>query len=200
MTNTKAGDSIWRPLVLTALVGMLVSPVLASPGGAVQPPRVNADAATIADFNKRVHDYLELHKKVDGAIKEPSKDDRPEMFVEHQIAFAKLMQKERPDAKPGDIFTKPMRNIVRKLLASVFRGPGGRQIKKSILDEYTGNIRLVVNTQYPEGAPVSTMPPQILEGLPKLPDGLEFRFIGPRLILLDSHARLIVDVVEHVFP
>ena len=200
MTNAKAGDSIWRHLVLAALVGMLVSPVLASSGGAAQSPRVNADAATIADFNERVKAYLALHKKVDGAIKEPSKDDRPEMFVQHQIAFAKLMQKERPDAKPGDIFTKPMRNIVRRLLASVFRGPGGRQIKKSILDEYTGNIALVVNTQYPEGAPVSTMPPQILEGLPRLPDGLEFRFVGQRLILLDSHARLIVDVVDKVFP
>lgn len=200
MTNTEVGDRIRRRLVLAVLVGTLVSPVLASSGSGGQPPRVNADAATIADFNKRVEAYVALHKKVDGAIKEPSKDDRPEMFVEHQIAFAKLMQKERPDAKPGDIFTKPMRHIIRRLLASVFRGPGGRQIKKSILDEYTGNIRLVVNTQYPEGAPVSTMPPQILEGLPKLPDGLEFRFIGSRLILLDSHARLIVDVVEHVFP
>jgi hypothetical protein len=40
----------------------------------------------------------------------------------------------------------------------------------------------------------------VLKGLPKLPDGLEYRFIGERLILLDAHARLIVDVVTKVFP
>jgi hypothetical protein len=57
-----------------------------------------------------------------------------------------------------------------------------------------------VNAQYPEGAPFSTMPLQVLQGLPKLPEGLEYRFIGDRLILLDAHARLIVDVVSRVVP
>ena len=123
-----------------------------------------------------------------------------EDFIEHERAFAKLMQKARPYAKAGDIFTKPMRNIVRRLLAGVFRGPNGREIKKSILDEDTTNVPLRVNTQYPEGAPFSTVPPQILQGLPNLPDGLEYRFIGRRLILLDAHARLIVDIMDHVFP
>ncbi len=187
-----------RPLL--AMLGIFAAVVSAAAGYDAQPPRVNADAATLADFTKRLNAYAKLHKKVDSALKEPSRDDRPEDFIEHERAFAKLMQKERPYAKPGDIFTKPMRNIVRRLLAGVFRGPGGRQIKKSILDEYTANIPLRVNTQYPEGAPFSTVPPQILQGLPKLPEGLEYRFIGPRLILLDAHARMIVDIVERVFP
>jgi hypothetical protein len=165
-----------------------------------KPPRVNADAATLADFTKRVNAYAELHKKVDSALKEPSREDRPEDFIEHERAFARLMQKERPYANPGDIFTKPMRNIVRRLLAGVFRGPAGREIKKSILDENTTRVPLRVNTQYSEGAPFSTVPPQILQGLPKLPEGLEYRFIGRRLILLDAHARLIVDIMDRVFP
>lgn len=188
-----------RPLLATMLVVIAVV-VPAAAGRDSQPPRVNADAATLADFTQRVNAYAELHKKVDSMLKEPSREGRPENFIEHERAFARLMQKERPYAKPGDIFTKPMRNIVRRLLAGVFRGPEGRQIKKSILDEYTANVLLRVNTQYPEGAPFSTVPPQILQGLPKLPDGLEYRFIGPRLILLDAHARLIVDIVNRVFP
>ena len=91
--------------------------------------------------------------------------------------------------------------IVRRLLASVFRGPGGRQIKRSILDEYTGSVPLQINSEYPENMPFSSVPPQILEGLPKLPAAaLAYRFVGERLILLDPHGRLIVDVVERVFP
>ena len=188
-----------RPL----LAGMLVvfaTAVSAASAHDSQPPRVNADAAALADFTERVNAYAELHKKVDSALKEPSRDGRPEDFIEHERAFARLMQKERPYANPGDIFTKPMRNIVRRLLAGVFRGPDGRLIKKSILDEYTANVPLRVNTQYPEDAPFSTVPPQILQGLPKLPEGLEYRFIGSRLILLDAHARLIVDIVQRVIP
>ena len=167
------------------------------PGQAVA---VNADAAVISDFMKRVEAYAALHRKVDSGLQEPPRDGRPENFIMHEQAFAKAIQRERPAAAPGDIFTKPMRNIVRRLLASVFRGPAGRDIKKSILDEETSHISLRVNMQYPEGAPLSTMPLQILKGLPKLPDGLEYRFIGQRLILLDAHARLIVDVVDRVFP
>jgi hypothetical protein len=200
MTTTNIRYRVSRRPLLPAMLAVFAVVATAAAGYEAQPPRVNADAATLADFTKRVNAYAELHKKVDNDLKEPSRDSRPEDFIEHERAFARLMQKERPYAQPGDIFTKPMRNIIRRLLAGVFRGPKGREIKKSILDEYTANVPLRVNTQYPENSPFSTVPPQILQGLPKLPDGLEYRFIGRRLILLDGHARLIVDIVERVFP
>ena len=165
-----------------------------------QETKVNPDAAAIADFMKRVNDYAALHQKVESMLTEPSRDGRPEAVVEHQRAFAKLMQKERQNAKPGDIVTKPMRNVVRRLLASVFRGPDGREIKRSILDTYTGNMLLQVNSTYPDNAAYSTVPLPILQGLPTLPDALEYRFVGPRLILIDPHGRLVVDIVENVFP
>jgi hypothetical protein len=166
----------------------------------VQSQHVNPDAATIADFNKRIEAYSALHNKVDASLPEPSADGRPEAVVEHQRAFAKLMQQERPNAQPGDIMTKPMRNVVRRLLAGVFRGPNGREIKHSILDEHTGNFALRVNQPYPDNMPFSTVPLAILEGLPKLPDALDYRFVGDRLILLDQHGRLVVDIMEKAFP
>jgi hypothetical protein len=189
----------FRPL-LAALLVVSATVLSAMPGPNPQ-GAVNKDAATIADFMKRVDAYVALHEKVEGMLTEPSRDGRPEAVVEHQHAFAKLIRKERPYAKPGDIITKPMRNIVRRLLASVFRGPGGRQIKRSILDEYTGSVPLQINSEYPENMPFSSVPPQILGGLPKLPAAaLAYRFVGERLILLDPHGRLVVDVVERVFP
>jgi len=167
---------------------------------APQQPAVNPDAATIADFQKRVEAYVALHNKVDATLPEPSADGRPEAVVEHQRAFAKMMQQERSHAQAGDILTKPMRNVVRRLLASVFRGPNGRDIKHSILDEYTGNFALRVNQSYPDNMPFSSVPLPILEGLPKLPEALSYRFVGQRLILLDPHGRLVVDIMEKAFP
>jgi hypothetical protein len=172
---------------------------LTSARDAQQPP-VNPDAATIADFNKRVDAYVVLHNKVDAMLPEPAADGRPEAVVEHQRAFAKLIQQERSHAQPGDILTKPMRNVVRRLLASVFRGPNGREVKHSILDEHTENIALRVNQPYPDSMPFSNVPLPILEGLPKLPDALAYRFVGQRLILLDQHGRLVVDIMEKAFP
>jgi hypothetical protein len=198
MTNARRR---FGPLpLLVAMVVVAACVVSTAPASSPQQPRVNADAATIADFMKRVDHYAELHEKVESMLQEPSGDGRPEDVVEHQRAFAKLMQKEREYAKPGDIVTKPMRNVVRRLLASVFRGPEGRQIKHSILDENTGNVPVQINSHYPENAPFSSVPPQVLQGLPKLPNVLAYRFIGRRMILLDPHGRLIVDVVDRVFP
>lgn len=124
--------------LLAAMLMVLASVVPAAAERNPQTVRVNADAATLADFAKRVEAYAALHRKVDGALKEPSREGSPEDFRDHERAFAKLMQKERPYAKQGDILTKPMRNVVRRLLVGVFRGPEGRQIKNSILDEFAG--------------------------------------------------------------
>jgi hypothetical protein len=151
-------------------------------------------------YKQRVDAYVALHKKVESMLQEPSLDGRPEAVVEHQREFAKLMQKERPNAKAGDIVTKPMRNVIRRLLASVFRGPDGREVKRSILDTYTGNVILRVNWPYPDNAAYSSVPLAILQGLPPLPDALQYRFVGERLILLDPHARLVADIVEKAFP
>ena len=189
-----------RRLLPIVVVLAVAATAWAARASAFQQPAVNADAVALVDFTKRVDAYVALHHKVDATLQEPPRDGRPETFIEHERAFAAAIQKERPYAKPGDVFTKEMRNIVRRLLAGVFRGPDGRAIKKSVMDVDTAHIPLRVNMQYPEGAPFSTVPLQVLQGLPKLPEGMEYRFIGDRLILLDGHARLIVDVVTRVFP
>jgi len=183
--------------VLAVLAAVCVT---AAASDAKPQSRVNADATAIADFTKRVNDYADFEKKLDATIGEPASSSRPEAFLEHQRVLAKAIQKARANARPGDLCPKPMRDVIRRLIASVFRGPGGNQTRKSILDENPGNMVLKVNSEYPDTAPFATVPPQILQGLPRLPNVLEYRFIGKRLILIDSHARIVADIVERVFP
>lgn len=161
---------------------------------------MNADAETMAEFTRRVHEYVALHKKLEATLPNLPKEATPQQIDEHQRGLGKLIQEARTGAKPGDLFTPDMRRIVRKLLATVFHGPGGQQVKRSILDEYTEGARLQVNMRYPDTVPLSTVPPQVLANLPTLPEDLEYRFVGDRLILLDSHAHIIADYVEKVFP
>ncbi len=199
MNTTHRRSLLLRAWPAVLILAVSIGPVLSAQENQEQ-PAVNSDAAALADFQKRVAAYAVLHNKVESMLQEPSRDGRPEAVVEHQREFAKLMQKERPYAKPGDLVTKPMRNVVRRLLASVFRGPDGREIKRSVLDTYTGNVVLRVNWPYPDNAAYSSVPLPILQGLPPLPDALQYRFVGEKLILLDPHARLVVDVVDKVFP
>ena len=54
--------------------------------------------------------------------------------------------------------------------------------------------------EYPEKIALATVPPLLLERLQRLPDGVEYRFMGRDLILRDSFSNLIVDVVPEAVP
>ncbi|PYR78038.1 MAG: hypothetical protein DMF86_07060 [Acidobacteria bacterium] len=154
-------------------------------------PGVNPDAQVIVDFNKRINAYVELHKKLEATLPTLPKEATPQQIDVHERALAKLVQAARADAKPGDLFSPGMQVIVRRILGQVFRGPDGRQIKNSILDESGERavVKLTINGRYPDEVPISTVPPQVLLSLPKLPD-----------ILLDVHAHTIADFIDNAFP
>ena len=61
-------------------------------------------------------------------------------------------------------------------------------------------MKLAVNARYPDQVPLSTMPPDVLENLPKLPKEVEYRFVGEHLILLDPDAHIVVDLMPRALP
>jgi hypothetical protein len=112
----------------------------------------------------------------------------------------RLMQDARKTAKQGDLFTPAMQRLVRNLLRPVFSGPDARQLRAEILDnEYKGDVKVAVNARYPDEVPISTVPPQVLAQLPKLPEELEYRFVRTNMILFDPHAHIIADFVPQAF-
>lgn len=162
--------------------------------------RVNPNAQSMASLVARIDEYMALHRKLESTLPALNKDATPEEIDSHQRALHKLTREARRNARPGDIFTKDSRALIRRLMAGVFGGPGGAQLKASIMEENPGRMRLSVNDRYPDTVPLSTVPPQVLEGLPPLPEDLEYRFIGRTLILFDVHAHMIVDLVENAIP
>ena len=122
------------------------------------------------------------------------------MIEKHQRSLEALLKKARASAKRGDLFDPATEKMIRRALAQVFSGPEGARLKATIMDEIPTKVKLAVNTRYPDDVPVSTMPPQVLAMLPKLPEELEYRFIGARLILVDVHAHTIADYIENALP
>ncbi len=105
--------------------------------------------------------------------------------------------------KPGEIFTAAAQPVIRRLLTTVFGGPDGKQLKASIMDENVVNpvqLKVRVNARYPDSVPLTSIPPQVLQTLPKLTEDLEYRFVGDWLILLDTHAHIIADYIEDALP
>jgi hypothetical protein len=172
-------------------------PRIGAPGGQTL---VNEEAQSLASLQTRIKEYLELHNKLEGTLPPLPNDATPTQIDTHQRALARLVQDARRDAKPGDLFTKDSRGVIRGLMLRVFSGREGAKLKASVMDENPGRLRLTINSRYPDEVPLSTVPPQVLAGLPKLPEELEFRFIGRTLILLDVHAHIIVDLIDNIIP
>lgn len=161
---------------------------------------VNADAKALEGFMDRVNAYVEVHRKLEDTLPKLSKNSTPEEIDKHQRSLAQMIQNARRDAKQGDIFIPESQAVITRLLGQVFGGPDGPALKASIMDENPGIPTLKVNERYPDAVPLSTVPPQVLQGLPKLPEEMEFRFVGNSLILMDVHAHIIADFIPNALP
>ena len=179
------------------------SPSSAPPTERLVGPLTQADADALATMNAKVRDYLALRTQIEASLPKLGKDATPQQIDLSQREFEQKMRAARATAKQGDIFTPEAVPVIRRLLASIFGGPEGKELKKSVNDENTQSptaLKLTVNSRYPDSVPLATIPPQVLQTLPKLSEDLEYRFIGDWLILLDTHAHLIADFVDNALP
>ena len=203
--------------VLVVVVAMFVAGCAASDNGTRGPqgatdakgapavqgasgPQNAGETQALEEFGKRIDTYLSLHKRVEATLPGRPKETTPQVIDKHQRALALLIQKERATAKRGDIISPDAERVMKSVLARIFGGPDGRQLKASIMDENPGPVKIAVNGRYPDEVPLSTVPPQVLASLPKLPEEIEYRFVGDRLVLLDVHAHVIIDYLDNVFP
>jgi hypothetical protein len=179
------------------------SPASAPATERVVGPLTPADAQALATMIDRLNQYVDLRTKIERSMPKLPKEATPQQIDKNQRAMERLVREARATAKTGDIFTSEARPIIQRLLASVFGGPDGKKLKASIMDENQAApsaVKLTVNGRYPDTVPLATVPPQVLQTLPKLTEDLEYRFIGDSLILLDVRAHIIVDFIEDVVP
>jgi hypothetical protein len=160
--------------------------------------RVNPQAEAIAHFSERVTAYLALQKKVEAKLPSQKETNDPERIKAHVTSLANGIRAARADAKPGDIFNGAAEQF-RQIIREDARHRSVRDASAA-MQEVPRNIRPRVNADYPETAALATVPPLILKRLQRLPDGLEYRFMGRDLILRDTRANLIVDVLREAVP
>ena len=191
------GDKPAAPPATTA------SPAQAPPTERVVGPLSESDARALATMNDRIRDYIDLHNRLEKSLPRLPDNATPEQIDRVQRQFEQLVRRERASAKAGDIFTPEARPVIKRLLAAVFAGPEGKQLKSSIMDENVANpvqLKVRVNSRYPDSVPLTTIPPEVLQTLPKLSEDLEYRFVGDWLILLDTHAHVVADYIEDALP
>ena len=189
------------PLLFTiALVGSAPQGQTAA-RPAVQKPVVNPDAKVQKEFTDRVRKYLDVRKKVESELPRLPDKAEPKAISAHQQALLRLLQRARSSAQPGDIFREDSRHLIRRLIAGALAQEGSAP-RRAMQEENPGRLPLRINGPYPTSQPLPTVPPQVLLALPRLPEDeeLEYRFVGRRLLLLDSRANMVIDYIDRALP
>jgi hypothetical protein len=96
---------------------------------------------------------------------------------------------------PGDIFTPPIAQEFKRLIGQSVRTRP--RIRSSLRSGEEVLTKLHVNGSYPADIPFETTPPTLLNEFPVLPQAIQYRFVGPNLVLQDVAANLIIDVLPH---
>jgi hypothetical protein len=199
MTHTIRFFTIAGILVTAALAGTFASGDESSTEVKPAIMLTDAEKAAVKDFDKRTKEYAAMHKKLDATLPVLPEKATPEQIDKHQKSMVALILKERKDAKAGEFFTSNMVALITRASKASTDG-ADKETKQVILEENPVTLfpKLTVNDRWPETAPVASMPVELLETLPELPDGQEYRFLGKRLVLLDSCCQLVLDITPTV--
>jgi hypothetical protein len=194
--------------VFRCCCGMLIAGLLGGSIALPQPPQSTAaqilsaaEKDSVNQFAKQARDYLSKEHALPAQRLKPSSDVAT--LDKKRMELREAVRQSRPDAKQGDLFTPGVATVFRRLLAQTMAGPDGAKIKASLNHAEPGApVELKVNKVYPngDGQPIQSMPPTLLQNLPVLPKGLEYRLAGKTLALRDTDANLTVDFLPHALP
>jgi hypothetical protein len=160
---------------------------------------VNARAAALQDFQKRLKAYLDLRTDLGKKLEPMASTTNASELQARQQALAAGLRNARKNAKPGDLIPKPVRDQIREAVAADFRRRAPAATRAA-LEEVPNGPLPGINRSYPEQAALPTVPPLLLGTLPELPDNLQYRFFGRHIVILDGDVEIVVDYVENAVP
>ncbi len=165
----------------------------------VRHPPVNPDSAIVQDFEKRISDYARLRSRAEEGLQRLQPTASQDKISRRADTLAAAIREIRKDAKQGDVFTPPVAGEMRRLIAMAMQEGGAKRVRQSLRHAEPVRLNLKVNDSYPPRVPLQSTPPSLLGNLPKLPPDIEYRIVGSDLILLDTRANLVVDLLHRAF-
>lgn len=194
------GSHIGVVLVLTAALQAL------APHGAVQTAawgetkgQKTRVGTPMELFQQRLAGYLAIKAEVGKGIEPLRPLPSAAEVARRQNRHAAAVQEARSGAGTARLVPDAAASQIRSTLQAFFASQGNSESEHPI-DLLPSGHPPVVNGRYFSYVPLSTIPPQLLAGLPVLPDLLQYRFHGDYLLLLDAELSLVLDIVPDALP
>jgi hypothetical protein len=198
-------------LIITAALWMAgpESPAGGPVGGAPEPassypaaPGAPAPDAP-AGASPEMRDLGKQRQEAAQALQPASQTDAKQIEA-FQLALADSIKARRQNARRGDLLDPPLVTYLTDITRALIEGEKGARILETLRENNPADNpeagpalpELAVNAAYPEDIALAMVPPSLLALYPPPPEGIEYRFVGCRLILMDRDARLILDYTE----
>jgi hypothetical protein len=182
-------------VIVTFAIAVLLGAGEASAAAQNQPGR---SSGPLEAFVARVEAYARLHQRLEAPLPAFESTTDPLSRLVNRRYLASAIRAARRHARQGDIFTPDVVDMFRAQLAEVMRG---RDVAKIIgpLDDESWTVDTPVVNE-PFRAELSrAVPSLVLQALPPLPGGIEYRITGTNLVLWDVHADIVIDILPCAF-
>lgn len=162
-------------------------------------PDANPQAVALAEFQRRLQGYVDLRADLARRLKPLSPTADSAELAARQDTLAAAIKEVRKGAKPGDMIPTRVAGQIRNVIDTDFRrrNPDAR---RALFEEIPEGVRPAVNAAMPDTSALATVPPLLLNQLPRLPDNLQYRFMARHVVLLDGDTRVIIDFIRNVLP
>lgn len=187
-------------LLMTVAAPAVPGRAAAQPQDAAQPVRTNEDARLMLEFTRRVEAYAALRDQIETAMPPLGPAPDVERAHAHRMELARRARVKRGSAREGDLFTREIRALFRRLIARALTAEEVTRLRAELRGDEAPHFEARVNGSYLGREGLVSMPPALLLNFPALPPALEYRLLGEDLVLRDARAGLIVDFVHDALP
>ena len=158
------------------------------------------DYLVMSRFLTAVDAYVVEHHRLFAPLSEEMMC-LPEETLEQMNILAEVPREARPTPREGEIFTPDVAALFKRLLSTTFAGEESNVGDVMARIEKEALCASPVRVQEPPPRAVGrTLVPSFANGLPPLPEELEYRIVGRDLALVDVPSNLVVDVIRGALP
>lgn len=168
------------------------SEATARPAPTVPPAGDADDPPPEAAEMERDLEPIEEQRQQEAEIAVPDAQAEPEEIARYEQRLRRRIQERRADARQGDLLTPNLVAHLRAIVQDVLAQSDGHEVLATLREENPGPMSLEINAPYPADN-VATVPPVLLQRFPALPEGIQYRFVGCNLILLEADTDLVLD-------
>jgi hypothetical protein len=151
--------------------------------------------SALAQFNDHVSGYVALRSRFEEPLPRLGtlRTEWSTLIARRYLASA--IRTARHASVAGEIFTPQVALMFRERFAGALTPNEWLLLVPPGDDESAAPIVLVNEPVAEEW--FTALPPALVQHLPALPEGIEYRFVGTALVLWDTHAEIVIDVLPN---